>query len=250
MRQCCSFVVSLACAAGVAATFALAQPPADKKPAVKPAEKAPAAAAPKTGQPAAMPPEMEAMMKACTEAATPGQEHATLTKGAGTWDYTMKHWPMPGMTPMESKGVSVNTPVYEGRFLHCESKGEMPGMGMFQGQGFYGYDNTAKEYQCFWFDNMGTGMMTGTGALSADGKTMTWTMHYTCPVMKKQATMREVQHFTSDTQMSMEFFGPDPSTGKEYKMMEMECTRKGAAPVKMTPAAPAGAKPEVKPAGK
>jgi len=239
LKPCCSFMCVVG-AVGLAATWAIAQPPADAKtkaPAPKPAVKA---AQPDAHAAPAMSPEMMQRMQVCMEAATPGKQHAVLAKSAGKWNVAMKHWMEPGTTPMESTATSTIEPVLEGRFTRCEYKGDMGDMGMFKGFGFYGYDNVAGEYQCFWIDSMGTGMTTGTGALSADGKTMTWTMHYNCPITKKQATMREVEHFKSDTETLTEFYGPDPVTGKEFKMMELTCTRAGAAPAKAPSPKPAG----------
>ncbi len=102
----------------------------------------------------------------------------------------------------------------------------MPGMGPFNGFGLYGFDNVSQKFQGVWIDNMGTGMMTGTGELSSDGKTLTWTYNYTCPMLKKPTTMREVDRITGKDTRTMEMFGTDPVTGKEYRMMEVLLTRK------------------------
>jgi len=116
--------------------------------------------------------------------------------------------------------------MFEGRFTRCEVKGDMPMMGKFEGLGVYGYDNVAKQFQASWVDNMGTGMMTGTGELSKDGKTLTWTMHFNDPMTGKATVMREVDTYTADDALTMEMYGPGPD-GKEAKMMEIKCTRKG-----------------------
>lgn len=227
MRHHCSALTCVLTVAGLATTWALAQPPADKAkaPAPKPTAAQPA------GQPP-MTPEMQKMMEAYMKAATPGKEQAVLTKGVGTWECKCKSWPGPDQTPQEWTATTVISSMMDGRFTHAEVKGDVPGMGPFHGAGVYGYDNVAKQYQSTWLDSMGTGMMVGTGTLSADGKTMTWTYNFTCPITCKPAVMREVEHFTSDNETKMEMFGPDPVSGKEYKMMEMTSTRKGGAPAK------------------
>jgi hypothetical protein len=38
--------------------------------------------------------------------------------------------------------------------------------------------------------------------------------------------MKETETLTSDTTKKIEMIGPDPKTGKEYKMMSVELTKK------------------------
>jgi hypothetical protein len=38
--------------------------------------------------------------------------------------------------------------------------------------------------------------------------------------------MRQVETYNSETSKSMEMFSADPKTGKEYKMMKIEMTKK------------------------
>ena len=76
-----------------------------------------------------------------------------------------------------------------------------------------------------WVDSMGSGIMNGTGELSADGKTETWSFTYNCPVTKKPTVMREILHHTSPTTMTVEFHMVDPKSGKEYKGMEHTLTK-------------------------
>jgi hypothetical protein len=102
----------------------------------------------------------------------------------------------------------------------------MPGMGPFNGFGIYGFDNVSQKFQSTWIDNMGTGMMVGTGELSPDGKSVTWDFTYNCPIQKKPVHMREVDTFTSPNSRTLEMFGADPKSGKEYKMMSIELTKK------------------------
>jgi hypothetical protein len=87
---------------------------------------------------------------------------------------------------------------------------------------------------------MGTGIMNGTGELSADGKKLTWMMKGTDPASGKEFTMREVETFIDENTHLLEFFMPMPD-GQDLKMMEIRSTRKGGTP---------GAKKEgIKPAG-
>jgi hypothetical protein len=164
-------------------------------------------------------------VQACMLAATPGKEHKFLTEGAGEWTgKTTMH--VPGADAQTSDCVSTTTPMMGGRFVRVEIKGEMPGMGPFEGFGIYGYDNVSKKYVHSWVDNQGTGMMHGTGELSADGKTLTWNCTYNCPMAKKAVKMREVETITGPNTKRFEMYGPEPKTDKEVKMMTIEFTKK------------------------
>ena len=114
-----------------------------------------------------------------------------------------------------------------GRFTKVDLTGEMPGMGAFVGFGIYGYDNVEGTFVATWVDNQSTGIMDGTGTLAADGTTMTWTFTQTCPLTKGPTKIREVERRTGPDAMTVEMFGADPKSGKEYRMMRMEFTRGG-----------------------
>ncbi len=165
-------------------------------------------------------------MQACMVAGTPGEMHEFLVKQAGTWEGKSTMWMHPGAEPMETTNTAKITPMMDGRYIRCELSGEMPGMGMFRGEGTYGYDNVAKEFTSSWIDNHSTGMWKGTGELSSDKKTMTWTYTYNCPITKKPSTAREIERFVSPTSKTMEMYGKDPKSGKEFKMMTIEFTKK------------------------
>jgi hypothetical protein len=151
-----------------------------------------------------------------------------LAKSVGTWQGKSNMWMGPdGGEPMVSDCTFTITPLLDGKFFKCEMKGEMPGMGPYNGMGLYGYDNVAGKFVATWIDSMGTGMMNGDGALSADGKTLTWTYNFNCPITKKASVMRETETTGADgNTKTFEMIGPDPKTGKEYKMMRIELTKK------------------------
>ncbi len=164
-------------------------------------------------------------MQACMAAGTPGKMHAHLLQEVGVWKGKTTMWMGPGGESMKSECTSTITSVMDGHFAKCEMEGEFPGMGMYQSLGFSGFDNVSQKFVSSWLDNHGSGIMQGTGDLSADGKTMTWTYTYNCPIRKKPATMREIHRTTGDNAMTFEMYGDDPKSGKEYKMMEVEFTR-------------------------
>ncbi len=160
-------------------------------------------------------------MQACAIAGTPGKMHEQLAKSAGTWTGKCKNWMAPGMDAMVSDCVATSVPIMDGRFIKTEVTGEMMGM-PFVGFSLNGYDNVGQKFQSTWVDNMGTGMMVGTGELSADGKTITWTYTANCPITKKPTTMREIETITGPNTKTLEMWGTDPKSGKEYKCTFIE----------------------------
>jgi hypothetical protein len=163
------------------------------------------------------------MMKAWMAYATPGDVHKTMANLAGTWDSTIKSY-MPGAEPTEQKGTSTFESIMDGRYVVEKAEGNFMGM-PFHGMGVYGYDNGSKHYVSTWVDNMGTGMMSGTGTSDDGGKTITWVQKGFDPMSGKEQSYRSVMHMMSADQYHFEMYGPDPS-GKEMKMMEITYDRK------------------------
>jgi hypothetical protein len=170
----------------------------------------------------------EADMQACTLAGQPGKMHEWLMKGAGSWKGKNTMWMAPGMAPMESDVTCTTTAEMDGRWAKVDYTGEMPaGMGSFHGIGYNGYDNVSKKFVGVWMDNHSSGMMVGEGSLGADGKTLTWNFRYNDPITKMPAVMRQIERHTSDDAMTLEMFGNDPKSGREYKMMQIELKKAG-----------------------
>jgi hypothetical protein len=184
------------------------------------------AQAQKDKQPQLPPGWTEADMQACAAAGTPGPQHKFLTDAAGVWQGKSTMWMSPGAEPIRSECTSTITSVMDGRFTKCELSGDVPGMGPMSGFGLFGYDNVAQQFQSTWICSCGTGMMQGAGELSSDGTTLTWQYRHTCPITKKPTTIREIERRSGKDNFTLETFGIDPKTGKEFKMMEVAFTRK------------------------
>ena len=165
-------------------------------------------------------------MQACMQAATPGKMHEHLVQGVGEWKGKHTMWLAPGAPPLTSECTCTETPLMDGRYVKVEMKGEIPGMGPYTGLGIMGFDNVSQEFVATWLDNHSTGLMTATGKLSPNGKTLTTNYTYNCPLTKKPAVMRHIETLTGPDSKTIEMHGPDPKTGKEYKMMAIELTRK------------------------
>lgn len=209
-------LVGLLIAAG---TLAVAQDAKDKKPAPPPAGA--------QDQPQLPPGWTPEDMQALIAAGTPGKPHEFLKKYVGTWTGKSQMWMGPDApNPENFECTQTVKSVLGGRYIEYELSGEMPGMGSFSGHGVTGYDNVAGKYVASWIDNQNTGIMQGVGELSKDGKTLSWTYSYQCPIRKKPATVRQVETFTDDKTMILEAFVSDPKSGKEYKCMRVEFTKK------------------------
>jgi hypothetical protein len=208
-------IIVTVAAGAIFASIAIAEPSKDAKPG--------ADAAPEMK----LPPGWTAEdMQALIVAGTPGKQQEMLVKDAGTWQGKQQMW-MPGSAePMTSDVRSTITPMMDGRYTKVEVAGEVPGMGPYTGLGIYGFDNVSQQFVCTWIDNHSTGTMNGVGELSPDGKTITWQFTYNCPIIKKPTAMRQIETNTGPNTKKLEMFGNDPKSGKEYKMMTMELTRK------------------------
>jgi len=164
------------------------------------------------------------MMKAYAAAAAPGAAHAMLAKSAGRWNATVKSWQDPNGEPMVSTGTEETTMIFDGRYLESHFRGSMMGQ-PYEGRGTMGFDNGKQKYVGTWFDSMGTGIMSYEGDYDAAKKELVCRGSYVDPVMKMESKVRLVTRFISDDQHVFEFWGPDPSSGKELKWMEISYTR-------------------------
>lgn len=188
---------------------------------------------PKGGKPAAdlppgfqLPPDRTAEdFAACGIAGTPGAQHEHLKKAVGVWEGKTEMLMSPMSSPVTSTCVTTITSIMGDRYIQCDTKGDMGGM-PFIGMGINGFDNVSGKFVGSWIDNMGTGIMNGTGEASKDGKSITWSFTYNCPITKKPAIWREVDTHTSPTTMTLEMFTNDPKTGKEYRVMKIDYTKK------------------------
>lgn len=236
-----SFKPVLMCSALVAVCgLALAQPGTDTKKPPAPGNTAPAKPAapakPEAAKPAApagpegmMDPKMMALMM-------PGPEHKKLDSMVGTFDAVCKFTMAPGAPEMTSKGTATNKWVLDGHFVEMTFTGDMMGQA-FHGMGFMGYNNMSKQFESYWIDSMGTGMMMSTGSVSADGKTFNWSGECDDPMAGKRVKMRSVNKIT-DAGYIMEMYSPGPD-GKEVKNGEITFTRTGGAAKPAKPAEPA-----------
>ena len=167
--------------------------------------------------------DQEAMMKAYMEMAKPGPAHAKLASLAGSWNYTMTMYEDPA-NPMTSKGTCTSAMVLDGRFLKEETTGEMMGM-PFVGNGLVGYNNVTNMYESTWCDNMGTGIIMGTGK-ETDASTIAMDWNYIDPMTKKPTKVKTVTKIVDANKHTFTWFNIEK--GKEVKAFEIEYVRAGS----------------------
>lgn len=206
----------------VAGSIAVADP-AKEKPAAGAAGAAPSGAPAEMQLPPGWTPQD---MQAMVAAGTPGKMHEHLATGVGTWQGKTSTWMIGSDQPMSGQCTMTVAPMMDGRYIRTEVAGEMPGMGPYNGFGISGFDNVTGQFVSTWIDNHSTGIMNGTGELAQDGKTINWTFTHSCPITKKPAVMRQVETITGDNTRTLEMFGADPKSGKEFKMMRIEFAKK------------------------
>ena len=166
-----------------------------------------------------------AAMNAMMAAGALGEEHKMLAKSNGTWAVDMTYWDGIDRPASKMTGTQVTKSILDGHFQQSTFSGDFMGM-PFNGVSTVGYDNTTKEFVSTWIENMNTSMMIMRGGWDASTKTMTLTGKQKNPVNGLECNLRQVYKIVDDNTETMEMYGPDPKTGKEFKMMEMKLTRK------------------------
>ncbi len=174
-----------------------------------------------------MDPKMAAMMEKFKAYSTPTENHRALDILIGNWDYTIKWWMAADKTPEESVGVSEVTWILNGRFLSQKINGTSMGQ-PFEGIGIVGYNNLKKTYETIWIDNMATGMMIGTGQFNAANKTMMEEGNFSCPLVDGTRGYRTTMKIQDNDHYSYEMYMTDVDSGKEFKAMEINYTRKSS----------------------
>ncbi len=166
------------------------------------------------------------MMKAMMEYGTLGPMHSMMASWNGTWNAETTMWHESGKEPEKSNATAVNSMLMGGHYQTSKFTGNMMGM-PFEGMSTMAYDNAKKEFVSTWIDNWSTGIMYMSGPWDESSKTMTLTgtMPDICRP-GKECKMKETYKIVDDNTHLMEMYGPDPKTGKEFKMMEIKFTRK------------------------
>ena len=155
----------------------------------------------------------------------PGADHELLKPFEGTFKSQVKLWMGPG-DPMESTGTMTSSWKLGGLYLHQDYVGDKTDgpYPSFQGQGYWGYNTTSKQYEGFWIDNAATTMQMEYGSVDSAGKVWTMISEVTCPQTGQTMKKRSVISLVDDDNNKLEayFTGED---GSEMKAMEISYSR-------------------------
>jgi hypothetical protein len=180
------------------------------------------------------PAKMQEAMANYMKSIKPSDKHKHLEQFVGDWETTTKMYMMPGAPPTTTKGASHCELIHGGRFLKSEGTGmfKMPGPDgkMIEkpttNLGLSGYDNNRKLYTMVWTDSMSTALMSASGSLSQDGKTMTMFGEMDEPMTGEVGkTVRYVTRFIDADHHTFEV--SEVLYGEPFKVVEIEYVRKG-----------------------
>ena len=166
---------------------------------------------------------LQQMEEAFAKSSTPGVEHKLLASMVGSWNAKVSMWMDPSKPPQVSKGHTVNTLVYGGRFVEMKYNGDWMGQ-KFEGTGLWGYDTIGKQYQSTWHDSMGTQIMTSAGKYDPTTNSLTLSSTESCPMTGGPVNVREVVTMVDQNKHIFETFRAMPD-GSEAKAMEIVYTR-------------------------
>lgn len=178
-------------------------------------------------------PDMAEMMRKWKESITPGPNHKKLDHFVGSWNVTFKTWMDPSMPPMETKGTAEVKWVLDGCYIMEEMTAEMlmPDEKMqmnkvpYKGIGFTGYDNAKNLYTSVWASNLSTELLTMSGTMQPDGKTLVAYGKMDEPMMNMFGrTVKYKTVIKDDKTHTFEIF--DLAAGENHKVIEIVYQRK------------------------
>jgi hypothetical protein len=151
-------------------------------------------------------------------------QHKFLHKDVGTWDATMKIFPMEGAEPMESKATETNELLPGGMWLVSRFKGEIFGM-PFSGMGTVGYDPIEKKYVGTWVDSISPHLTVMKGEYDAAKKTMTSVAEGRDFATGETTTSKHITRYIDDDTRTFEIHAKEEG-GRERKVMEIQYKRR------------------------
>lgn len=107
-------------------------------------------------------------LEASRAAAMPGEAHAELEQGVGTYEVTGRYWVAPGQPPLETKARATVEMILDGRYLLQHYESSFQGA-PYNGLMLMGHDNLNGEYWSLWIDSTSTGYSLSRGRETPDG---------------------------------------------------------------------------------
>jgi hypothetical protein len=164
-----------------------------------------------------------AIVKAMDNAMDPGEGQKKLGFLVGNFDVRVLVWLEPSKPPIESRAVAVSTWVLGHRYIQTMLSGFILGES-WNGIGYAGYDNLAKQYVACYMDSGSTGMEWYTGGMAPDGKSATLTATIYDAITLKPTKLEMRLSIRADDDHITELWKADPS-GKMDKIMELQYRR-------------------------
>jgi len=170
------------------------------------------------------PPGMDAAMQEYMKSTMPGEHHKHLDQFVGKWNTVTKTWMAGPQGPAtETSGTSEVKWVLGRRFLMEEHKGQLMGQ-PYEGIGLTGYDNYRNMYVASWTSNMGTVMLTMTGARNPKTGVFTYYGEMDEPMLK--VTGRTVKYVNKVVDNDKHVFSVvDLHAAEDYRVFEITYTR-------------------------
>lgn len=156
--------------------------------------------------------------KGCGAAA--GPQHESIARFAGTWRAEVRLWMGPAGEPNVSHGTMTSRMIMGDRFLQQEYHDDA---GMFEGRGFWGYNDVDERYEGFWIDVMANFFQLEYGQLDAAGKVYEMRGSMTNPQTGHEMQKRSVITYVGPDEHTIEmYFGAEQG---ELKAMEIRYQR-------------------------
>lgn len=164
-----------------------------------------------------------AMIKSIGE---PTEHHGVLNKMAGAWTYDFTFSGVPDADPTVSKGRATYEMQLGGRCLRGETAMDfamMPGVSLpMSGLSLMTYNQHTRQYQIAWVDTLDPYMVVMTGPMDDAGVIRLKGEMYEAG---QSLPMTCVITMTGNDAMTQEFFGVNPATGVEQKVVAIAFTR-------------------------
>ena len=164
------------------------------------------------------------MMEKWHEYTTPGVMHQVLYKLTGDWTYTVTSKQTPDSKPEVSEGTSHIEKIMDGRFIRQTVEGTAMGQ-PFSGMGIMGFNNKTRQFQSVWIDNVGTGMMTGTGTYDPGMKAIVEDGKF-APVQEDgKKSYRAITRIINENKFTYEWYIDGPK-GERFRAVEIVYERR------------------------
>lgn len=164
----------------------------------------------------------EKAMKAWKDYSTPGDGQKLIGKLAGDWNAEINEYRDRTKPQVTSTAKVHNEMILDGRYLSTHYTGTMMGM-PYDGMGTLAFNTGTSEYCSTWIDNLGTGIVYLKGNRNIEGSELQLKGMGYDPVQNKEVNMRELIHFNTPNDITMEFLVE--VNGVDFQYMDIHLTR-------------------------